>query len=41
MEVFSCAVRGKVVKICTGCKSMAYCGMEHQRVDWRKSWSLL
>lgn len=22
-------------KLCTGCKTVAYCGKKHQRLDWK------
>ncbi|KAH8802938.1 hypothetical protein F5884DRAFT_803753 [Xylogone sp. PMI_703] len=35
MAEFSCVVCGKPGKLCTGCRTVAYCSKEHQKQDWK------
>lgn len=37
LEAKACKICGKTVeiKICSQCKAVAYCGIEHQRKDWK------
>jgi WD40 repeat protein len=32
----ACVMCGKPGRLCTGCRSVAYCGKEHQKQDWKR-----
>lgn len=32
----SCLVCGQLGKLCTGCRTVAYCSKEHQKQDWKR-----
>jgi hypothetical protein len=33
--IHTCKICGKAGRLCTRCRLVAYCGLEHQRLDWK------